>query len=155
MNVFRQLAELLLAAAQGLLGLLALGDIRAEAHVPQVLATRRQTRLRRRGHPPPRAVRTPQTHFGPERGVLPYRAQESPDIPRRILRVQQRLPVAGFHLGGDGPQNSRVTLLMNSVLPSGPVSHSIDGQPSAITRKRPSLSRSASSVRLRTVMSSA
>ena len=40
-NVFRQLAKLLFAGPQGLLGLLAVGDVRTEADVAQVLATRR------------------------------------------------------------------------------------------------------------------
>ena len=43
---------------------------------------------------------------------------------------------------------------MNRIPPSASVTHMIVGQPSAMMRKRSSLSRSASSARLRSVMSS-
>ena len=52
------------------------------------------------------------------------------------------------------PQNSRYVRLMNCAPPSALVTHIIAGQLSAMMRKRSSLSRSASSVRLRSVISS-
>src|ERR1035437_9059767 len=50
-NVLRQLAKLLFAAPQRFLGLLALGDVRAEADMPQELTGRREARLRVGGAP--------------------------------------------------------------------------------------------------------
>src|SRR5450755_12174 len=57
-NVFRQLAKHLFAGLHGLLGLLALGDVRTEADVPQELTACRKPRLCRRSEPPPLAIGT-------------------------------------------------------------------------------------------------
>src|ERR1035438_7711351 len=66
--------------------------------MPQVLATRRKARLRVRGEPPPLAIGTPGARFAPERRMVPHGALECPDILRRIVRVNQKLPLGSLDL---------------------------------------------------------
>src|ERR1035441_4560725 len=69
-NALGQLAELFFAALEGFLGLLAFGDVGADADKPQELTGRREARLRVRGDPPPPPIGTPDARFGPERRTL-------------------------------------------------------------------------------------
>ena len=86
--------------------------------------------------------------------MFPHRALECPYILRRIIRVKQHLPLASFHLLVAGSEEIPRRPVDEPDSPSALVTHMIVGQPSAMMRKRSSLSRSASAARRRSVMSS-
>ena len=69
-DALRQLAKLLFARPQSLLGLFALGDVLAGADEPQELAARRKARHCVRLHPSPLAIGAPATLFALKRHLL-------------------------------------------------------------------------------------
>src|ERR1017187_3368260 len=97
-NVLGQLAELLFAALEGFLGLLALGDVGAEADMPQEFTGRRETRLRIGCDPPPLAIGAPDTRLDTERLMSFDSSPQRSDVIRRIVGVKHALPLAGCQL---------------------------------------------------------
>ena len=70
LNVLRQLAKVLFAAPQGVLGLFAVRDILGGAGEPEEVTILRKVRLRVRFGPAPLAIGTKETYLAPERRML-------------------------------------------------------------------------------------
>jgi hypothetical protein len=77
----------LLGIAYGLFGALAVGDVRTDAAVSQVLAIGCYSRLRVGGEPPPFAVGASHTDFRSESDTLFYRPAKVREVGWSILRV--------------------------------------------------------------------
>src|SRR5580693_235480 len=81
-----------------LLVLLAFGDVRTEAHMPQIFASRRQARLPIGAQQSPLPIGTPHAPFSTKGRMFPDGAPECSDILIRIVRMHQQLPFTPFHL---------------------------------------------------------
>ena len=76
----------------------ALGDIRRNAHVPQILAIRAKVRAGERLQPAPLAVMAARAHRLMKGTLVTGRLGEAGDVRRRILLMQDDLPAVPCEL---------------------------------------------------------